>query len=484
LHKEEINIVWFKRDLRLLDHKPLEMAASSNTPTLLLYILDPQYIQNPHYAARHWQFVKDSLKDMARQFKRHELHFSVLEGDTILIMQEIASIFEVQCIYSYQETGLNFSYTIDKALKKWIDSKSIRWVEFQQNGVIRLLKNRKDWIKEWYTFMHDPQLDSSVHQLKTVQWKTDKFQPEYFKQLSSDPEIQRGGETHALAVLQDFIQHRSKQYMYLISKPLESRSSCSRLSAHIAWGNISIRTVYQSAYQAKTNGNKKNLNAFLSRLRWHCHFIQKFEQEVEMEYLPQNKAYTSYVRERNTDYIYQWEKGNTGIPLVDACMRCVCTTGYLNFRMRALLVSFLTHALLQNWDDGIEHLARQFTDFEPGIHYPQFQMQASVTGINSIRIYNPIKQSKDHDPHGVFIKKWVPELADFPATHIHEPWKVTDMERQLFGIKTNYPPPIIDLTEALKVARKELWTTKGSTAVKAGKKAVLQAHAIPSRKEP
>ena len=301
--------------------------------------------------------------------------------------------------------------------------------------------------------------------------------------LENDSNFQQGGEEFALDVLEDFIWNRSKKYSYHISKPTESRTSCSRLSAHIAWGNISIRKVYQAGYQAKASGNKRNLNAFLSRLRWHCHFIQKFEQEIEMEFLPQNKGYVSLRRESNSAYIKSWEEGNTGIPLVDACMRCVIKTGYLNFRMRAMLVSFLTHVLLQNWDDGIQYLARQFTDFEPGIHYPQFQMQASVTGINTIRIYNPIKQAKDHDPEGIFIKKWIPELIDFPTDHIHEPWKVNEMERSLFNIKTSYPHPIVDVTEALKHARKVLWAEKGSKEVKNAKKAVLSVHAVPGRKE-
>jgi deoxyribodipyrimidine photo-lyase len=178
------------------------------------------------------------------------------------------------------------------------------------------------------------------------------------------------------------------------------------------------------------------------------------------------------------DRIRAWEEGTTGYPLVDACIRCVRATGYLNFRMRSMLVSFLTHHLWQPWQAGTHFLARQFLDYEPGIHYPQFQMQAGTMGVHTIRIYNPVRQSHEHDPDALFIREWVPELAALSTPFVHEPWLLTPLEEQTHGcaIGVSYPKRIVDIEVSGRHAREELWKIKGSDTVRKAVPGILRKH--------
>ncbi|MFK8040878.1 FAD-binding domain-containing protein, partial [Congregibacter sp.] len=290
--------------------------------------------------------------------------------------------------------------------------------------------------------------------------------------------FQTGGESAARQTLNDFLLRRSSGYARNISKPLASRESCSRLSPYLAWGNLSIRQVYQALTRAQAKrGPSRALQAFESRLHWHCHFIQKFEMECRMEHEDINRGYLQYPRSRDSELVKAWAEGKTGYPLIDASMRCLAATGYINFRSRAMLVSFLTHHLWQDWRAGAAHLASLFLDFEPGIHFAQLQMQAGVTGINTIRIYNPIKQSEEHDPEGTFIRQWVPELAEVPAPMIHRPWDLSAMEQMIYGLNDEpYCPPIVDVGETYRSARDRLWALKDDPLVRQERERILARH--------
>ena len=280
--------------------------------------------------------------------------------------------------------------------------------------------------------------------------------------------VQAGGRTEALRTLDSFLSERSRRYMQTISKPGVSARHCSRLSAHITFGTLSVREVEQ-ATRAKlallrddsspdAASLSRNLSAFLSRLAWHCHFIQKLEQRPDIEFTCMHSAFEG-MREPHfrEDFFEAWKTGQTGYPLVDACMRSLHDNGWITFRMRAMLVSFASYHLWLDWRKSAPFLAQLFTDYEPGIHYSQFQMQSGVTGINAVRMYNPIKQSLDHDPQGRFIRRYVPELQAVPDGFIHEPWRMD-------APPPHYPAPIVEHEAAIKHARTEItkrWRQEG-----------------------
>jgi len=233
----------------------------------------------------------------------------------------------------------------------------------------------------------------------------------------------------------------------------------------------------------KNETNARHIGAFISRLRWQAHFIQKFEMEHVMEKSSVNRGYQKLKKSISAKYQEAWKKGQTGFPLVDASMRCLQENGYLNFRMRALTVSFFTHILWQPWQDASTHLSQMFLDFEPGIHFPQLQMQAGETGINNLRIYNPIKNGIEHDKDALFIKKWVPELKNLDTVFAHEPYSMTPLEQQFydFFLGKDYPNPIVDIKKTRKKASDILWKLKKSTEVRVENTRILAKHTLSDR---
>jgi deoxyribodipyrimidine photo-lyase len=479
--KQEINIVWLKRDIRSQDHQPLYEAEKSGLPYLIIFLFEPSIISYPDTSIRHLQFQYHSILTLNNKLSAYQRKVEIMHAEASVALKHIFNCYEVRTMFSYQESGIQHTYNRDLEINKICKENQIQWREFQRDGIIRGIKNRVGWDQKWYATMHSA-LIQNTYSIQTDIHYDNPFplSQELRSQLENYPkEYQPAGEDYAYKYLASFVQGRGKNYSRHISKPMESRTSCIRISPYLSWGNLSIKQAYQFVLAYTKEGSYvAALKNSMTRLKWHCHFIQKFEQECRYERFCINAGYEVLEHPRNEAYLQAWKEGKTGFPLIDACMRCLIATGWINFRMRAMLVSFVCHHLFQDWRDATYHMAQLFLDYEPGIHYPQFQMQAGTTGINIVRMYNPIKQSQEHDPYGYFIKKWLPELSLVPSEYIHEPHLLSLDDQQKYGVSLgqDYPFPIVQIDISGKFARDQIWGHRKNEMVERENIRILNTH--------
>ncbi|WP_150910686.1 FAD-binding domain-containing protein [Marinobacter halotolerans] len=482
-------VVWFKRDLRTHDHAPLAAAAELGAPVIALYVVEDDYWNLPDSSDRQWGFVRDSLADLDRQLARADNRLTVLRGDMISVLKSLKRSHDIQRVFCHQETGGQWTFDRDKAVIGWCDEQQVEFREWNQFGVVRRLTDRDLWDRAWTDLMRRPVLPAPGHLPAPGTPVDGALAPKDIEVAAGAacPDPQAGGSGKGESLLKSFLERRCIGYQYNISSPNTAVTACSRLSPHIAYGSVSLRHIYQQAKAIGGHRNtlprkQKSLTSFRSRLHWHCHFIQKLEDEPELEFRAMHREMEHLKSGPNdSERLQRWQEGQTGWPLVDACMRALNHTGWINFRMRAMLMAVASYQLWLHWRDPALHLARLFTDFEPGIHYSQTQMQSGLTGINALRIYNPVMQSQKLDPEGEFIRRWIPELAGLPAEMIHTPWLMTPAQKERFGGNT-YIAPVCDHQQAARVARKAVGEFRRQHVSRSETERVLDRHG--SRKGP
>ena len=480
-----LHVVWFKRDLRIHDHRPLTEAAKRG-PVLPLYVVEPDLWRQPDASARHWQFIEQCIRDLEAALGRLGQPLLVRVGSVVDQLEKIRQSHGIAALWSHMETGNAWTFARDKSVAAWSREHGVAWHEMAQFGVQRRLRNRDGWAAAW-----DRQMSEAITDPPRALAPVPGFGRQEVPSLGDlglredgCTERQSGGRRAGLDLIDTFLAGRAQNYRRDMSNPLSGARSCSRLSPHLAWGTVSMREITQATWsrlrdlkedaEPTAKPLRASLVSFAGRLHWHCHFIQKLETAPAIEFQELHPAFRELRPEAaDKTLLAAWADGQTGYPFLDACMRSLRTTGWLNFRMRAMVQSFASYNLWLPWRETGLHLARQFTDYEPGIHWPQAQMQSGTTGINTIRIYSVVKQGHDQDPTGAFVRRWIPELSDIPDQHLQEPWRFDTAGRLIGRI---YPERIVDLSASTSSAKDRIYGARRSAGFSAAADAIQNKH--------
>lgn len=482
----DVIIVWHRRDLRLHDNAALFYASKKNCKIVPVFVIDPFFFEGERLDCNdRIIFMFECLKDLKKNYKEKlGLEMNFLFGNSIEVLNNIKNKLNAK-VYFNADSSMIFGFKRDK---KALQDKD--FVCFDNDAIVRGTSNsRINWSEKANEYFEGEELNFDMNKkyngliLKDVV-EIDDIIKKY--KIVKEKEFEfKGGESEALKRLDKFVKLHIQNYASSISKPSLSVINCSRLSAHFSLGALSLRRAYKKTKEEHVSGRAKQF--FITRLFWNQHFTQKLEDFPQSSELSINPALRNLNKDNfNYDYIRAFKEGKTGFPLIDASIRYLVRTGWLNFRMRAMLASFYSFILKQYWKDGADFMHKNLIDADIAINYQQWQMQSGLVGVHPLRIYNPTKQIFDNDSKGIFIRKEVEELSLIEEIEwLANPWKYYWQIKEKYGfdVREKYPKPIVDFDLEAKKTR-EFFKEKHTEIKNAlGIKSVIKHASLSKRKQ-
>lgn len=474
-----VHALWFRRDLRVHDHAPLLAAVASGAPVLPVYIFEPGYWSQPEASRRQFDFLIESLRELDAALAARGSRVLVRTGPAVEVLSALHRDFGLAAVHAYEETGLQWTADRDRQVYRWARNAGVSIREQAPPGISRSAASPGAFAARWQAAMSAPRGKAPEAILSPPLTAPDWPDAEDLGLSRDDcPGRQPGGRAAAVECLRAFIDGHAAGYAESQAAPHAGVEMSSRLSPHLAFGTLSLREAWQAATRARqlraSDGDTAfaaSLDLFLDRLVQHGECLQSLADQVSLDPRTLVPAHDGVrpCADPADPRLDAWLEGRTGFPFLDASLRALKASGWINHASRALVMGFVSHHLWLDWRLPASRLAARFTDFDPAIHLAQARLQAAATDVNAPRIFDPVKQSRLQDPDGAFIRRWVPELARLPDAFLHAPWEAPPEFLSAAGVVLGqtYPMRIVDHKAAASEARARIAAARRQTGLAA-----------------
>ncbi|HNR64105.1 MAG TPA: deoxyribodipyrimidine photo-lyase [Thermotogota bacterium] len=452
-----VNLLWFRRDLRLEDNHALAYCTSQPIGFVPLFILDPDILDRQGLSQRRIDFLLQSLDRLKGLFAEQKKIFHILYGKPVSVFRELCRQNTIAAICmnrDYEPYALRRDADVEE-MGTQIGVPVLVFKDSVLHEPQEITKENGDpyqvftpYYRQWLRLEKEPPFSSGLWRSLTPFSIPSGLQPDSKYRVFPSPVKEISPEKQMDTFFKDKIQQ------YDTDRDIPSIEGTSRLSPYLRFGLVSVRTLYAKSMDVARDlplEQRFRIESFIRQLAWRDFYVQIMYRFPYVENGAFQKKYDAIVWENNPEWFDAWKKGRTGFPLVDAGMRQLNAEGWMHNRLRMITASFLTKDLLIDWRWGAEYFQSQLLDHDLALNNGGWQWAAS-TGTDAqpwFRIFNPYEQSKKFDPEGNYIRKYIPELKNMDPALLHQPPKTVggSKNRKSERLPADYPDPIVTHAE-------------------------------------